>query len=87
MKKTYKIFLVTVLLVSFFASTAFAELYKLSLTRISQDLYKDDISGYYFKTRYCYEYAYSEEVIFDSDEMIVIFVNSRSEYAVDRLLR
>lgn len=37
---------------------AYAEYYKVSVTRVDQDLYKTD-SGLYIVTQYCYEYAYS----------------------------
>ena len=46
----------------------------IQLTRVSQDLYRDTGGRGYLRTRYCYAYAYSEDVILLSDS--VIFLNS-----------
>ena len=45
------------------SSNAFAEYYKVSVTRIDQDLYKDSNSGVYIETRFCYVYGYYLEAI------------------------
>ncbi|RPJ10608.1 MAG: hypothetical protein EHM36_03115 [Deltaproteobacteria bacterium] len=37
--------------------------YKVYVRRLDQDLYKDQNSGLYIKTRYCYEYAYGAEAL------------------------
>ena len=37
------------------------EQYKVNVTRVESNLYKDTNSGIYIKTRYCYEYAYSQD--------------------------
>ena len=40
-----------------------------NVTRVEQDLYEDSRGGYY-RTRYCYEYAYSEDVLVLQDRII-----------------
>jgi hypothetical protein len=42
-----------------------ATYYRVYLTRESKDWYRDSSSGAYFETRYCYEYAYGEEALYD----------------------
>lgn len=59
-------------------NTANAEFYKVNLTRIEQDFYKDTNSGYYFRTRFCYEYVYYEDAIYNSDENTLTFRNNSS---------
>jgi hypothetical protein len=39
--------------------------YKITVKRESQNLYKVRNQDIYIKTRYCYEYAYSEDVILE----------------------
>jgi len=41
---------------------AYAELYKVNVKRIDQDLYKTT-DGFYIKTRYCYEYTYGNDAV------------------------
>ena len=41
-----------------------AAVYKVTLTRTSDNLYKDSNSGVYFRTQFCYEYAYSDSAIY-----------------------
>ncbi|WP_448171396.1 hypothetical protein [Rhizobacter fulvus] len=51
-----------------FAGTAFAaDVYKVTVTRKDQDLYKVDGGKNYVVTRYCYEYAYGDEAILRID--------------------
>lgn len=45
------------------AVTAYADWYKVTVTRKGQDLYRVDGTSVYIVTRYCYEYAYSEEAV------------------------
>jgi hypothetical protein len=40
-----------------------ASSYRVSVTRVDQDLYRDSGSGLYLRTRYCYEYAYGADAI------------------------
>ena len=64
---------------------AFAEFYKLSnLKRIEQNLYKYD--GGYVSTKYCYEYTYGEDVIFNDKTEEIIFSNG-SKCQVDKFYR
>jgi len=48
--------------------------YKITVKRESQDLYKITNQDIYIKTRYCYEYAYSEDVILE--------IESNSGYSI-----
>ena len=45
------------------AREAYAELYRITVSRIDQDLYKDDNSGAIIETQYCYEYATWENAV------------------------
>jgi hypothetical protein len=40
-----------------------ADFYRVSLTRIDQDLYRDGTSRVLIKTRYCYEYVYGDDAV------------------------
>ena len=40
-----------------------ADFYKVNVTRVDDDLYKDTGSGTYIVTRYCYEYVYYQDAI------------------------
>lgn len=48
--------------------------YEISITRKDADLYKIEGTDFYIKTKYCYEYCYSEEVI------LVVYTGSRYSY-------
>lgn len=67
---------------------SYAELYKVNVTRESQDLYRT-LEGVYIKTMYCYEYVYYEDAILKyevlrySDKLIF---NNGNSCDVDRLL-
>ena len=41
-----------------------ADYYKVSVTRIEQNFYREEISRLLIRTRYCYEYTYSEDAVF-----------------------
>ena len=68
------------------------EYYRVSVTRVSQDLYKTT-ENVYIKTRYCYEYAYGVDAILKWDGpgymgSELIFVGSGgTKCDVDRVLR
>jgi len=62
------------------------EMYRLNITRESEDLYKDTTNNIYIKTRYCYEYVYYQDVIVDLTNKKLIFGNNR-ECNVDKILR
>ena len=51
--------------------------YKVTVNRESENLYKDLYSGIYFKTLYCYVYAYGEDAIFDDNRMELYFTQSK----------
>ena len=50
------------------AVPASGEFYRVTVTRKSQDLYKVEYQDLYIVTRYCYEYAYSEDAVLKYDE-------------------
>jgi len=77
MRKIIVTVFLSILIVSF-TSIAYAEIYKLNITRIDQDLYKDTYTNYYIKTRSCYEYCYYQDVIFNSETNQLIFPNGFS---------
>ena len=71
--------------VALLSGVAFASFYKLSnLKRVDQDLYKYE--GGYVITRYCYEYTYGEDAIFNDNTNEIIF-NNGSKCSVDKFLR
>lgn len=71
------------------SATAFAEFYKVEITRIDSNLYKTN-EGLYIETQYCYEYATREEAILSYDQYSydnkLIFKNGQS-CEVKRVLR
>jgi hypothetical protein len=48
--------------------------YKVNITRKDADLYRIDGTDFYIRTKYCYRYCYSEEVI------LVVYTGSRYSY-------
>ena len=48
--------------------------YRVNITRKDANLYKVDGTDFYIRTKYCYEYCYSEEVI------LVVYTGSRYSY-------
>jgi hypothetical protein len=65
-----------------------AELYRVTVSREAQDLYRveDAVGDVYIKTRWCYVYAYSEEALVDTDEMVIHFVDSDDDCDIDKIL-
>jgi len=63
------------------AAPALAENYEVNLTRKGSNVYKVDGKDIIIQTRYCYVYAYSEEVIFKSSGYggEVIFFDSKDK--------
>ncbi|CAA9293331.1 MAG: hypothetical protein AVDCRST_MAG77-4951 [uncultured Chloroflexi bacterium] len=60
--------------------------YAVTLTRESQNQYRDDESGVRFLTRYCYEYSYSERAIYDDSREQLTFLSSRGTCEVAQVL-
>lgn len=52
--------------------------YEVSVTRKGQDLYKIDGQNIFIATRYCYEYAYSEDVI--------LIIESNIGYTIGKII-
>jgi len=79
MKK--KILLAILAVMSLQAAPALAENYEVNLTRKGSNVYKVDGKDIIIQTRYCYVYAYSEEVIFKSSGYggEVIFFDSKDK--------
>ncbi len=77
-----KILLATLaVMMSLQAASALAENYEVNLTRKGSNVYKVDGKDIIIQTRYCYVYAYSEEVIFKSSGYggEVIFFDSKDK--------
>jgi hypothetical protein len=70
-----------------FAVAAHAALYRGSVTRKAEDLYKIDGTSILIKTRYCYEYAYSEDVIIDTTKDELIFTDSGSKCDIEAIIK
>lgn len=68
------------------AGTAIATKYRTSVSREGSNLYKVDYRDVYIKTRYCYVYAYYEEVLIDDSEMWIYFLDSGEECEIDRII-
>ena len=69
-------------------NTIHAELYRVTVTRDAQNLYRVDyVPGkVYIKTRYCYVYCYYEEALVDSDRMVIHFLDSEDECDIESIL-
>lgn len=71
--------------IAIFSNLAVADFYKLvNLRRVESNLYSFD-SGY-VKTKYCYEYIYGENAIYNDDRNEIIFKNGR-KCDVDHFLK
>lgn len=72
------------------SAAAWADYFQVYVRRIDQDLYRDQSSGVYIQTRYCYEYSYGEEAILVYEPYSynnkLIFGNGRS-YDVVRVFK
>lgn len=70
------------------AGVGSAELYRVTVSREAQNLYRvDSTSGdLYIKTRYCYVYCYYEDALVDTDRMVLHFLDSEEECDIEKLL-
>lgn len=68
-------------LMLFLSMPAWAEFYKVNITRIEKDLYKTT-EGVFIETKYCYEYATREDAVLSyerySYDNKLIFSNNQS---------
>lgn len=66
-----------------------AETYRVRVTRIDKDLYRDDSSKVIIETRYCYEYAYGDEAVLRYESYAVdnklVFISSGTSCDVKSL--
>src|SRR5258708_4349868 len=60
---------------SFAAGTA--TLYRVNLTPQAQDLYLETSTHLVFQTRYCYEYVYYEDAVYDDGQRRITFRNGK----------
>jgi hypothetical protein len=69
-------------------SPAHAELYRVTVSREAQNLYRVDYASkdVYIKTRYCYVYCYYEEALVDTDRMVIHFLDSEDECDIEKVL-
>ena len=61
--------------------------YSIRITRKGQNLYKEENSSIYIKTRYCYEYSYYESVILKNTGYgngKLVFKNGK-EYSIEKI--
>lgn len=71
------------------SSFAFAEYYKVYVTRLDNNMYRTS-DGFYIATKYCYEYATSEEAIlvyeqYSYDNKLIF--NSGTSCDVDKVFK
>jgi hypothetical protein len=66
---TFRLILTVLFMALGYGPSLASDFYKVSVTRKGQDLYLIDGQNIYIKTRYCYEYAYSEEAILQIDSL------------------
>ena len=74
------------------ASAMAADVYKVTVTRKGHDLYEVQGGQIYIKTRYCYEYVYSDEAILRVDSpggfnIGKIFFSGGASCDVEKVLR
>ena len=64
----------------------FAEIYKASVTREESNFYRVEGTSpqIYIKTRYCYEYAYSERALIDTSDMEITFLDSDTTCQIEK---
>ena len=79
---------VAVMVISLIATEANAERYSVSLTRKESNFYQVDGQQIFVRTKYCYEYGYSEEAIIDTNKREVYFLGSTpAKCDLDMLLK
>ena len=67
---------------------AYGDVYRTTVSREAQDLYRVDYTSptIYIKTNYCYVYAYYEDAIVDTDDMEIHFLDSDDTCSIERIL-
>jgi hypothetical protein len=74
-----------IFVIGILSSIVCAEFYQLNnVKRVDNNLYKFD--GGYISTKYCYEYTYGEDVIYNDATSELIFRNG-SKCSVDKFFR
>lgn len=64
------------------------EVYRVTIKRVSQDLYEDTLSHVVIQTQYCYEYVYFDEsVLIDSGFAKKLVFSNGNTCDVKRLLK
>lgn len=74
-----------ILLFTFFVSSIFATYYKVNITRKGSNLYQVQFTNIFIVTRYCYEYCYYEDAIYDDTHDLLII--GRTECDVVKIYR
>jgi hypothetical protein len=64
------VILAFVLTAALTAQSTASDYYKVKVTRKAQDLYQVDGQSIYIKTRYCYEYSFSQDAIVQIDSTV-----------------
>jgi hypothetical protein len=71
------IFIPLMVTCSLLASSAYAEMYQLNVTRKSKNIYSVTGKDTIVQTKYCYEYAYSEDAVLNTNGYpALIFTNN-----------
>lgn len=85
-----KIILTAALALTLFPGIASAEMYKVTVTRISDNIYKTS-EGFFIQTQLCLELALSEEAILKYEQYSfdnqLIFVNTRTTCDVKKVFQ
>jgi len=57
--------LLALISLSILCSSSFAEMYKINIRRVDNNVYQTMDGRFIIKTKYCYEYTYGDEVVLD----------------------
>lgn len=84
-----RIIIVLVVLLVFVGTALASDYYRLSVTRVSQDLYRVENTSYFFTTQYCYEYVVWEDALlrWDGPDGWVYWQSDSSPCHVIRVLQ
>lgn len=80
-----KFFPVIVSIMALISTPASAELYKVKVKRLDQNIYKVVSADIVIKTRYCYVYTYGDDVVIDTDSKKIIFINQSQTCEIEAI--
>ena len=90
--QSLRVLLLVVVCASGLVEAVASDVYKVTVTRKDQDLYEVQGGNVYIKTRFCYEYVFSDEAILRIDSTAgysigKIFYNGGASCDVEKVLR